>query len=154
MLIGIVVLFLVILIVVLAFSSNKKTVEVRVVDKQGGNEKVEIREEVGSSSAKSAAQLTLLIVVGFPILIFVLLSITSVGDSQKSSYKEREVDPVLRKKIDELSAAISANGGEGAEYNRRREECEPFKPCNAYFETREKYQAMNEELDRLQAEAR
>ena len=72
--IGIIVIFAFIWIVVKAFSSNEKIVEVTIVDKETGERKTEVRKEVNSSAGKTASQVTLFIFIGIH-LIFIMMAI-------------------------------------------------------------------------------
>ena len=74
-LIGIIVFFIFIWIIVKAFSSSKKEVRVRTVDPETGKERLEIREEVGGSTGKTAAQITLWIVIGIPVIILIIAAL-------------------------------------------------------------------------------
>ena len=60
-------MFIIIVIVLMAFSSNKKTIEV-VRD----GEVVETRIEHGGSTARSASRVALFIVIGLPILLLIV----------------------------------------------------------------------------------
>jgi len=75
MLIGIIIFFIFIWIVIKAFSSDEKEVRVTKIDQETGNETVEIRKEVSSSAGKTAAQVTLWICIGIPLLIILLASL-------------------------------------------------------------------------------
>ena len=71
-LIGIIIFFVVIWIIVKAFSSNEKEVQVTQINKETGEEITEIRTEVSGSAGKTAAQVTLMICIGIPILILII----------------------------------------------------------------------------------
>jgi len=74
-LIGIIIFFILIWIVIKAFSSNEKEVHVTKIDKETGNETTEIRKEVSDSVGKTAAQTTLWIFVGIPVIFLIYLFI-------------------------------------------------------------------------------
>jgi ABC-type antimicrobial peptide transport system permease subunit len=77
MLIGIIIFFIVIWIVIKAFSSNEKEVHVTKIDKETGNETTEIRKEVSGSAGKTAAQTTLWIFVGIPVIFIIIVLMAS-----------------------------------------------------------------------------
>lgn len=74
MIIGIIIFFILIWIIIKAFSSNEKEVYVTKIDKETGNKTTEIRKEVSGSTGKKAAQTTLWIFVGIPVIFFIFLS--------------------------------------------------------------------------------
>jgi len=71
---GIIILFAFIWVVVTAFSSNEKIVEVTTIDEETGEKKTEIRKETNSSAGKTASQVTLFVFVGIP-LIFIIMAV-------------------------------------------------------------------------------
>ena len=72
--ITIIILFVIIWIVVKAFSSNTKTVEVTTVDKVTGKESMQVRKETASSAGATTARVTLFIVVGIPAIAIILVA--------------------------------------------------------------------------------
>ena len=70
--IAIIILFIIIWIIVKAFSSNTKTVEVTTVDKVTGKESTEVRKETGSNAGSTTARVTLFIVFGLPTIAIIL----------------------------------------------------------------------------------
>ena len=70
--ITIIILFIIIWIVVKAFSSNTKTVEVTSVGKVTGKESTQVRKETASSAGATTARVTLFIVVGLPAIAIIL----------------------------------------------------------------------------------
>lgn len=77
MLFGIILFFVFIWIIVKAFSSNTKEIRVRTIDPATGDERLEIREEVGGSSGKTAAQVLLWLVIGIPVIFIVIAGLSS-----------------------------------------------------------------------------
>jgi len=73
MLVGVIIFFIVIWLVIKAFSSDEKLVHVTKIDAKTGNETVEIRREVSGSACKTAAQTTLLIFVGIPAIFIIIV---------------------------------------------------------------------------------
>ncbi len=77
MLIGIIIFFIFIWIIIKAFSSNEKEVHITKIDTETGNETVEVRKEVSGSAGKTAAQTTLWIFIGIPVIVIIIALIAS-----------------------------------------------------------------------------
>ena len=73
--IGLIIFFIVVWIFIKAFSSNEKVVEVTTIDTETGEKKTEVRKEINNSAGKSAAQFTLFIVIGIPLLLMIIAMI-------------------------------------------------------------------------------